>query len=85
MRKLLTAVLVALALFIAACGNVKDTRFTATNKEEVIDKVLKSSDLTDEERMLATLAIGRYQAAGESIAGRSVGELIDEQKAMAGE
>jgi len=85
MRRLLTTILIALALFAAACGNVKDTRFTATNKEEVINKVLKSSDLTDEERMLATLAIGRHQAAGESLAGRSVGELIDEQRAMSGE
>jgi hypothetical protein len=82
MRKLLTTLLITLTLLIAACGNVKDTKFTATNREEVIAKVLKSSDLTDDERQLATLAIGRYQATGKDLAGKSVGELIDEQEAL---
>ncbi len=80
MRKLFFTAMLLLTFFVAACGNVKDTRFTATNKEEVIEKVLKSSDLTDEERQLATLAIGRYQGTGESLAGKSVGELIEEQR-----
>jgi len=83
MRKLLTTTLIALTLLTAACGsvkNTKDTKFTETNREAVIDKVLKSAGLTDEERMLAILAIGRYQMTGRSLAGKSVGELIDELK-----
>jgi tetratricopeptide (TPR) repeat protein len=83
MRKLLTTTLIALTLLTAACGsvkNTKDTKFTETNRDAVIDKVLKSAGLTDEERMLAILAIGRYQMTGRSLAGKSVGELIDELK-----
>lgn len=82
MRKLLIALLFALTLVAACGGDVRDTRFTADNKEAVIDKVLKSSELTDEERMLATLAIGRYQGTGRELAGKSVGELIEEQRVL---
>jgi len=78
-----TFLLAALMIFsLAACSNVKDMKFTDANKEEVIDKVLKSGDLTDPERQSLVIAIGQAQAAGRSLTGKSVGEILAEAKAV---
>lgn len=78
-RLLLLSALAALTL--AACGDVREMKFTDTNREEVIGKVLTSGDLTDEEKHDFSLVVGKAQAAGESLAGRSVADLIGEAKA----
>lgn len=79
MRKFIIAVMLVLSIAVTGCSNVKDMKFTDTNREEVIDHVLKSSDLTDEERQRLTIIIGKAQAKGESLSGKTVGELLEEK------
>lgn len=68
----------AMAFMLAACSNVKDMKFTDTNREEVIGKILDSGDLTDAEKEKAALVIGRAQAEGTNLTGKTVGELLNE-------
>ncbi|HEX9861214.1 MAG TPA: hypothetical protein VGB23_08405, partial [Nitrospirota bacterium] len=73
------AVMLVLSVAVTGCSDVKDMKFTDTNREEVIDSVFKSSGLTDEEKQRLTLVIGRAQASGESLSGKTVGELLEEK------
>jgi len=79
MRRFIVAVMLVLSVAVTGCSDVKDMKFTDTNREEVIDSVFKSSGLTDEEKQRLTLVIGRAQASGESLSGKTVGELLEEK------
>ncbi|MBI5189757.1 MAG: hypothetical protein HZA22_03650 [Nitrospirae bacterium] len=75
---LLSALMV---LTLAACGNVREMKFTDTNHEEVIGEVLQSGDLTDDEKTQFSLVVGKAQATGQSLTGKSVADILNESKA----
>jgi len=76
MRFILLALFVS---FLVACSNsnVNDLKFTKDNKEQVIEKIRKSKDLTGEEVDLLMAAL--MQTTSE-IEGKTVGQLIQEQR-----
>lgn len=69
-----------MALTLTACSNIKDTKFTDTNREEVIEKILQSEDLSESDKVKLTLVIGRAQALGEKLEGKTVGDLLAESE-----
>jgi hypothetical protein len=74
--------LLVVACLVFSCGNVKDLKFTQDNKEQVLEKVRKSKDLTGEEVGLLMAAMLRTGFTKESLEGKTVGQLIKEQKAL---
>jgi hypothetical protein len=76
----LSIVPIFLCFFLIACSNVKDLKFTKDNKAEVMEKVKKSKDLTGEEVGLLMAAMMRTAISGEKLEGKTVGQLIAEQK-----
>lgn len=78
-------VLAFLALFLVACSNVKDLKFTNENKEQVMEKIRKSKDLTGEEVTLLMAALMRTTLTSGGFEGKTVGQLIQEQKNIAAE
>jgi hypothetical protein len=77
--------IVLLTCFLVACSNVKDLKFTKDNKEQVMEKVRKSKDLTGEEVGLLMAALMRTILSGGGIEGKTVGQLIQEQRKLAAE
>jgi hypothetical protein len=73
------------ACFLVACSNVKDLKFTKENQEQVMEKVRKSKDLTGEEVGLLMAALIRTRLSGGGIEGKTVGQLIQEQRNVAAE
>jgi len=78
-------VAVLLSLVLVACSNVKDLKFTKDNEEQVMEKVRKSKDLTGEEVALLIAALMRTSLSGSGLEGKTVGQLIQEQKNIAAE
>lgn len=74
-----------LTCFLIACSNVKDLKFTKDNQEQVMEKVRKSKDLTGEEVGLLMAALMRTAFSGEGLEGKTVGQLIQEQRKLAAE
>lgn len=70
---------VVMVFTLAGCSNVKDMKFTDSNREEVIGKIIESGELTDAEKEKAAVVIGRAQAQGTSLTGKTVGELLNEK------
>jgi len=79
--KIIFLLLVAGCL-VFSCGNVKDLKFTQDNKEQVLEKVKQSKDLTGEEVGLLMAALMRTGFTKESLDGKTVGQLIKEQKTI---
>lgn len=67
-------------LFLAGCGNVKDLKFAENNKEEIMQKIQSSKDLTGEENQLLATGLLRLTVTGQSIIGKRVGDIINDQK-----
>jgi len=65
--------------FLVACSNsnVNDLKFTKHNKEQVIEKIRKSKDLTGEE---VDLLMANLMQTTSDIEGKTVGQLIQEQR-----
>jgi len=74
---------VLLAIFLVGCSDVKDLKFTNDNKEQVMDKVKQSKDLTGEEVGLLMAALIRSALSNDGVEGKTVGQLIQEQKKIA--
>jgi hypothetical protein len=76
MRFILFALFVS---FLVACSNsnVNDLKFTKDNKEQVIEKIRKSKDLTGEE---VDLLMTKLMQTTSDIEGKTVGQLIQEQR-----
>ena len=76
MRFILLALFVS---FLVACSNsnVNDLKFTKDNKEQVIEKIRKSKDLTGEE---VDLLMAVLMQTTSEIEGKTVGQLIQEQR-----
>lgn len=78
--------LIFFSLFVVlSCSNVKDLQFSKENKDQVLDKVKKSKDLTGEEVGLLTAALMRTSFTKESLEGKTVGQLLDEQRKIMAE
>ena len=73
-------VLILLSLFLFSCGNVKDLKFTKDNQVQIMDKARNSKDITEEEIGFLMAASLRYFLSKRSLEGKTVGELINEQK-----
>lgn len=69
-------------LFLAACSNVKDLKFTKDNQEQVMEKIRKSKDLTGEDFGLLMAALMRTALSGSGIEGKTVGQVIEEQRRL---
>ncbi len=76
---------VLITCFLVACSNVKDLKFTKDNQEQVMEKVRKSKDLTGEEVGLLIAALMRTTLSGGGIEGKTVGQLIGEQRKITAE
>lgn len=77
------ALLLIIVPALVACSvgsNVKSIKFTKENKDQVLEAVKKSKDLTGEEVGLFTAAMVRYALSGDSLEGKTVGQVIAEQK-----
>lgn len=76
MRFILVALFVS---FLVACSysNVNDLKFTKSNKEQLIEKIRKSKDLTGEE---VDLLMAALMQTNSQIEGKTVGQLIQEQR-----
>lgn len=80
-----SVLMLMLAFSLYSCGNVKDLKFMKDNQKEVMEKVRKSKDLTGEEVGLLMGALMRGTFTGQGIEGKTVGELIREQRNIAAE
>jgi hypothetical protein len=74
-----------LTCLLIACSNVKDLKFTKDNQEQIMEKVRKSKDLTGEEVGLLMTALMRTSFSGGGIEGKTVGQLIQEQRKLVAE
>jgi len=74
-------------MFLMGCGGVKDLKFTKDNQKEVMEQVQKSKDLTGEENGLLIAGIMRIIMVNgpDGIVGKTVGEIINEQKKLLSE
>ena len=70
------------ALCVTACSDVKSLRFTADNQEEVFEQVRNSRGLTGEEFELLFAARIRGALQGNHFAGKTVGEVIEDQRKL---
>jgi hypothetical protein len=72
-----------LFFFIISCSNknIKDVQINKDNKDEIIEKVKKSKDLTGEEVGLLFGALARATVSGKQLPeGKTIGNLIDDQR-----
>jgi hypothetical protein len=84
--KVIKVVLITLiACSLVTCGNVKDMTFTKDNQDRVMEKVRNSKDLTGAEVGLLMSALMRASVSQESLEGKTVGQLIKEQKVIVDE
>jgi uncharacterized protein YcfL len=81
-KMILLVVPILLCFLVVACSNVKDLKFTKDNQDQVMEKVKKSKDLTGEEVGLLMAAMMRSTISGEKLEGKTVGQVIAEQKRM---
>lgn len=72
-----------MVVLLTGCGNVKEQKFTKDNQAEIMEKVRKSREVTVEEAGLLVGAMTRMARQGQSLEGRTVGELIEEQRSFA--
>ena len=77
---------VTIVLIFTGCGGVKTTKFTKDNVQQVMEEVNKSKDLTGEEHSLLIAAMIRHKMNKEqSFEGKTVGDVIEEQKKLKAE
>lgn len=83
----LLAVLLFSLLFSLACSNLKNTKVTEENKREVMTKIARGNELTNEERHLLVEYSIRQSMKNvlqggrpELPTGKTVGEMIEEQR-----
>ncbi len=72
-----------LFFFIISCSNkdIKDVQINKDNKDEILEKIKKSKDLTGEEVGLLYGAVVREALSGKQLPqGKTVGDLINEQR-----
>lgn len=72
-----------MGIFLVSCSNVKDYKFSKDNKDQIIEKVKKSRDLTGEEVALLMAALLRSSLSGKDFEGKTVGQIIEEQRKLA--
>jgi hypothetical protein len=86
MKKLL-CITVALAVFMVGCTRTRGMKITESNQEEVIAKVARAKDIPQEEKQMLVGYFLRSKmgsmlgAEACNPVGRTVGQIIDEQKA----
>jgi hypothetical protein len=87
MNRLSVAVVLVLLLFSLACSNLKKTRVTEENKREVMSRIAKGNEITDEERHLLVEYSIRYNMAvilkggrPDLPTGKTIGEMIEDQR-----
>ncbi len=67
-------------LILLSCSDIKDLKFTSKNKNEIENKIKNSKSLTPEELGLLSIALFGASLSGESIEGKTVRQLIEEQR-----
>jgi len=80
MKRLFLAV--ALVLTLTACSNVRNERVMDSNLESVSRDVANSKLSDDDKAAYATAVLKGSLGAGESITGKTVGQIIDEEKQL---
>ncbi len=87
MNRLTIAALLAVLLFFLACSNLKKTKVTEENKREVMSRIAQGNEVTNEERHLLVEYSIRYNMAAilkgarpDLPAGKTIGEMIEEQR-----
>lgn len=81
MKKMFVSCVAFIALlFIAGCG-VKDTVYTSSNKEKILQEV-GQSNISQEDKGLLAQAFIREAFGGEKLDGKTIGSIIDEQKKL---
>lgn len=83
MKKLFLIPLLLLFIFSCCNADVKDLVITKQNKDEIIEKVRNGKDLTGEEVGLFLGAITKATISNQSIEGKTVRELINDQSKLA--
>jgi thymidine phosphorylase len=80
MKRLLLAV--ALVLTLTGCSNVRNERVTDSNIDSVT-KDVSNSKLSDEDKAaFATAIMKGALGAGETTTGKTVGQIIDQEKQL---
>lgn len=85
MKKSVLILTVFLCILSCSNANVKDLVITKQNKDEIIEKIGKGKDLTGEEIGLFLGAMARATISDQSIDGKTVRELINDQRKLAEE
>jgi len=83
---ILTAV-VCIAITLISCAGTKGIKITDKNKDSILQTVTQSKSLTQEEKQLVTAYLMRSKLGGlfgiapANPVGKTIGQIIDEQKA----
>ena len=87
MKRLSIAAIFFVLLACSSCSNLKHTKVTAENKREVMNRIAKGSEITDEERHLLVEYSMRYSmdtilqgGRPDLPTGKTIGEMIEEQR-----
>jgi hypothetical protein len=82
LRAAIILCLLVLLTLLTGCGDVKQQRFTKDNHAEIMEKARKSPELSVEDAGLLVGAMTRMARQGRSLEGKTVGELIEEQRSF---
>lgn len=87
MNRLSIAALLVVLLLSLACSNLKKTTVTEENKRELMSRIARGNEVTDEERHLLVEYSLRYNLAvvlrggrPDLPTGKTIGEMIEEQR-----
>lgn len=87
MRRVILISLTLLPFFITAvsgCTNPKDLKFSKSNKNQIVEKAIKSKELSKEEMKLLAKGVLKSSMDGDKyLDGKTVGQIIEEQRQIA--